>query len=334
MKGRALLSAAVVGLGQAGSRFDEEPRPAVWSHVGAYLAAAERYRLAGGADIDQGNRERFAARCPGAEVFTDPRDMVSHLKPDVVSVCTPPAGRAGLVEGLLEAHRPRVLICEKPLERDGARRRHLVAACARAAVPLLVNYNRRYDSLYREARRAIVEDRLGTVTAITVIAPNRLWSMGSHAVDLLLYLAGAAPERWRVLPLPALDESGEPAADLICRFPGGAAGRVLSAGYRDMLVFDLDIIGRRGRLTIRQGEGAVVFTPFEDSASYVGYRVPGAARVLHRAPETESPFEALVREAACVAEGTGEAASTGDSALASETLLEAMVAECMTERAA
>lgn len=110
-----MLSAAVIGLGQAGSSFDEEPRPVTWSHAGAYLAVADRYQLAGGAGINKDNRNRFAARCPHAAVFAHGAEMVAEVKPDVVSVCTPPAGRADVVEGLLAAHRPKGLICEKPL---------------------------------------------------------------------------------------------------------------------------------------------------------------------------------------------------------------------------
>ena len=202
----SILSAAVIGLGQAGSRFDEEPRPAIWSHTGAYLAAGNRYRLAGGADLDAGNRNRFAARCPEAQVFGDAREMVAKLQPDVVSLCTPPAGRADFAESLLDAHRPKVLICEKPLELSDQNRRRLVAACDKAEVSLLVNYNRRYSSAYRTARQFISDGRLGEITSITVLAPNRVWSIGSHALNLLLFLAGEKPEGWQALHLPYLDE--------------------------------------------------------------------------------------------------------------------------------
>lgn len=327
-----MLSAAVVGLGQAGSRFDEEPRPAVYSHAGAYLAAADRYRLAAGADVEAEGRERFRARCPAARVFADGAEMMAEVRPDVLSVCTPPAGRADLVARLLAAHRPRVLICEKPLETDGAARRALIAACAEAGVPLLVNYNRRYATVYRKARAALAAGELGTVTAITVVVANRLWSMGSHAVNLLLYLAGETPAAWRTLPLPAFAEGGEPAADLVCRFPSGAAGRVLTTGFRDMLVFEADVVGRDGRLRV-SGNGAVAGrSPFEPSAQYVGYRTLGDERTVHRTEERESTFEILVREAADVAEAGARPSSTGADAATSEEIVGAMVAACEKER--
>ena len=79
--------------------------------------------------------------------------MVAETKPDVVSVCTPAAGRADLVTRLLEAHRPRLIVCEKPLETSAAGRQRIVEACARTDVRLVVNYTRRYEHVYRAAVR-------------------------------------------------------------------------------------------------------------------------------------------------------------------------------------
>lgn len=324
----SILTAAVIGLGQAGSRFDEEPRPAIWSHTGAYLALPKLFRLAAGADIDDGNRRRFADRCPQAEVFDDAATLFERIAPDVVSICTPPRGRADLVEALVSVHRPRALICEKPLEIDAAGRQRLVEACANAGVKLLVNYNRRYASVFRKAREAILDGRLGALTSITVTAPNRLWSVGSHAVNLLLYLAGETPEDWHAFPLPSLDEGGEPACDMVCRFPSGVAGRVLTAGYKETAIFEADIIGRLGRIGITGMEAQARFTPLEQSSAYVGYRVQGESVVTHPAITNESTFETIAREAAEVARGTAEASSTGNDAMASEGIVDAMARAC------
>ena len=329
-----MLTAAIIGLGQAGSRFDEEPRPVTWSHAGAYLAAADRYRLIGGADIKTGNRDRFIARCPDVPVFAQGAEMVAEVKPDVISVCTPPVGRADLVDGVLAVHRPKVLICEKPLEVEDDRRHRLVDACAKARVPLLVNYSRRYTTVYRKVREALATGRLGKITSITVIAPNRLWSVGSHAVNLLLYLACEVPDRWRALPLPALEEDGEPACDLLCRFPSGVAGRVLTTGFREMLVFEVDIVGRKGRVRIHDNGATATFNAFTDSPQYLGYRVLGQDEVLHQTANAESTFEILVREAADLAEDRGSPSSTGDEALVSEEILGALAAQCATGEAA
>lgn len=320
------LRAAVIGLGQAGSRFDEEPRPAVWSHVGAYLALAGHYELAGGADGRADRRERFQRRCPGLPAYGDEVELLTATRPDVVSICTPHQGRGQLVERLLAAHRPKALICEKPLETDAARREKLVALCREAGVPLLVHYNRRYLTAYRHAKTVAAEGRLGRLTSITVAAPNRLWSIGSHALNTLLFLAGQAPAAWTALPLPGLAEGGEPAADFLCRFASGAAGRVVTTGFRRELVFEADMLGEAGRLCVLDNGARVVYQPFVDSPEYVGYKVLGPEATWHVADPRESSFVAIAEEAAELAGGRSVAvASSAEDALASETILDDMV---------
>ncbi|MBF0323931.1 MAG: Gfo/Idh/MocA family oxidoreductase [Alphaproteobacteria bacterium] len=318
--------AAVIGLGQVGSRFDEEPRPAVWSHVGAYLARQDRFELAGGADPSEVNRDRFATRCPGLPTFDDAAALMRSLRPDVVSLCTPHFGRARLVETILAAHRPRLLICEKPLEVDAAQRQHLLDVCREAGVTTLVHYNRRFMPTFRLALRAMAEGRLGKLTSITVTSPNRLWSVGSHAYDALLYLAGEAPIQWQALPLPALSEGNEPAADFLCRFPSGLAGRIVTGGYKASLIFEFDILGTDGRLTILDNGKRLVFRPLLDSPQYLGYRCLGPEQVWHESPADESSFLAIIDEAADLLSGKiGVSASPAEAAAGSETLLDAVI---------
>ena len=320
----ALLTAAVIGLGQAGSRFDEEPRKAVWSHVGAYLASADLYRLTGGADVNGGNRERFATRCPDVPVFADPVEMMTAIRPDVVSLCTPPGGRAALVEAMLAAHRPRILVCEKPMEIGAEERRRLVETCGQAGVALLVHYNRRYAEIFRRARALVAEGALGTLTSATILAPNRLWSIGSHAVNLLLYLTGETPEAMTSLELPALAE-GEPAFDFLCRFPSGAAGRVITAGKKATLVFEADLIGDKARVRIIDNGGRLVVSRFQDSDQFAGYRLPLPEETVFETDPGDSGFLAIIREAAAVAGGQLNGRSTGADALMSEAILDSIM---------
>jgi predicted dehydrogenase len=320
------LRAAVVGLGQAGSRFDEEPRKSVWSHVGAYLSLSSLYELAGGADVMAANRSAFSKRCPGLPVFESGPELLKRVHPDVVSVCTPHQGRAQLIASLLEAHRPKVIVCEKPLEVDPKERERLAALCREAGVHLSVHYNRRFLSSYRIAKEMIDSGRLGRLTSITISAPNRLWSVGSHAYNALLYLAGGPPLSWTSLALPELSEGGEPAADLLCRFEGGLAGRVVTAGFKQTLVFEVDILGEEGRLTITDNGARAAWRPLEASLEYSGYRVLGREELLNAGGQEESSFVSIAAEAAELAQGRlTRGASSAETAMASEGLLDSVI---------
>src|SRR5689334_1892585 len=95
------LRAVVIGLGQVGSRFDEEPgRKAVWSHVGAYLHVAERFELCGATDMAPASVAAFRSRCPDVPVCATIEELM-RLRPQVASVCTPAESHGALVSQLL-----------------------------------------------------------------------------------------------------------------------------------------------------------------------------------------------------------------------------------------
>ncbi|GJL54502.1 MAG: hypothetical protein NPIRA02_16340 [Nitrospirales bacterium] len=321
-----MLKAAIIGLGQVGSRFDEEPRKAIWSHAGAYLSLKEIFSLVAGVDLEVQNQEKFRTRCPLAKVYEDAVEMMTKHKPDVVSICTPPHGRARLVEKIVNAVPPSVLICEKPLERDPSERSQLLHVCKKANVGLFVNYNRRYSQLYNYAKLVMQSGSLGDILSVTVCAPNRLWSVGSHAINLLLYLVGEYPEVWHSISLPRLYEDGEPAVDFICRFPSGTAGRVLTTGFREALIFDVDLIGSNARLSIQSNGTQVFLRRFKKSLEYVGYSVEQDPELLYTVDEKESTFiEILARAADWVMNKKSAVLLDGVDALTSENLLDELM---------
>ena len=320
---RGTLRAAVVGLGKAGSRFDEEPRGAVWSHVGAYLALSDLYELAGTADPDQHSATAFSRRCPGVRCFSSAAEMCSAIRPDVVSIATPIKVRAQIFDEVLKAPEvPRVIICEKPLATDSDTRQELVTKCAAKGVSLLVHYNRRYASAYQRMRASMAGGDIGKVASITISIANRLWSIGSHALDLLLYLSGEPPCRWRTLELPALRQDDEPAVDFICRFPSGIAGRILNHGRADVLIFEVSVTGDKGRLLATGNGERVELVRFTASPKYAGYMIGLPPECLYTTPADESTFTAVVKEAAEVVMLGKQPSCTGQMALESESFLD------------
>lgn len=324
------LRAAIIGLGQVGSRFDEEPRESIWSHAGAYLEPTTGYELVAGADPSEDQRQRFQKRCPGARVYADPGEMLKAHAPDVVSVCTPAGGRADLVTRLLEVHHPKVLLCEKPLEMTLEARRRIIDACASAGTHLIVNYTRRYEHVYRAVKTALAEGRVGKLRSITVRAPNRLWTIGCHALDAISFFAGH--ERASVVHAigrPSLEEGGEPAADALLAYPDDVVAHLVTIGMKANLLFEIDLIGSGGRIQIVDNGKRATASIFEASTQFVGYETLTEPVTLTARPAGYSPFVELVREAALAARALGgltpHISSTGTGAMATESLLEDIV---------
>lgn len=106
--------AAVVGLGRAGSGWDEwdESDAPPRTHAGCYQRS-EKTRLVAVCDTDN-HRSNDAGARRNATNYTNVRMMLDMEDVDIVSVCTPPDQHLPVVRDAIEAEVP-VVLCEKPL---------------------------------------------------------------------------------------------------------------------------------------------------------------------------------------------------------------------------
>jgi len=319
------LSAAVIGLGQVGSRFDEEPREKIWSHAGAYIALPDAFKLIAGVDPVDENRVKFQNRVPNARTFGTLTDMLQACRPDVLSICTPPKGRKDIFETIFRHYAPRAIVCEKPLELSDAARQKIISLCDAHNVPLMVNYNRRYAPLYQSVKKFLKDGTAGDVMSITLTLPNRIWSMGTHGINMMLYMAGSPITDIRSLANPALHEEGEPAFDVICSFNNGMSGRLACAGMKEHLIFETDIFCTKGRVQISDQKGEAHFTPFQTSSRYVGYKELGIPELLFRQETNESTFVTLIHHLHALALKPMPLPNDGMEAMESENIINALM---------
>jgi predicted dehydrogenase len=320
------FSALVVGAGKVGSRFDEEPgRKSIWTHVGAYLSRPTSFRLAGVCEPNQTNAEAFQRRCPGVPVYRELRAALDSVRPDVVSICTPTAEHAACIERSLLCESVRAVWCEKPLTTTIEDANASVRACSSRGVHLVVSFVRRWMPLWRRTRELIESGSVGTVRVVRVSLPNRLWSMGSHALDLIQFLGGPISD---VVPfaLPQLEQEGEVAAAAMLRMESGAYAIFQVIGLKTNYIVEAEVVGDEGRIFVREDTGVITVERFEPSTQYEGYRELGRPeRERVRIDLTFSPFVAIADEISALISG-GRAVPTcdGRSALAVQMVLERM----------
>jgi predicted dehydrogenase len=322
------LRAAVIGLGQVGWRFDEEAgRGSVWSHVGAYKALPDDYELAGACDVSSAARNAFSTKHRNVPLFAEVSALLRETAPDVVSICTSNSAHRTTLDAVLGGCRPRAIWCEKPLAVSLVDGRAMVSACDQAKVPLLVSHVRRWSPLWQKFKAQLDAGKVGAVRSLRVAMPNRLWSIGSHAADVLVWLGGSVVAV-KAMPVPALDEAGEPAVNALITFENGVAGILQVTGLRAGLVVEAEAVGDDGRLTLREDANTVAFEPFAPSARYFGYRELGAGIVEKiEVNAAFSPFVAIARELAGHARGTASNLTcSGRAALETQSLLEQLAA--------
>ena len=305
--------AAIIGLGQVGMMFDQDPkRQGVWTHFSAYERLADRFDLTAVCEVDEKKLAAAKVRRPDLRCYTDFGQMLAAEQLDLVSICTPPQWHAPQIQ--MCAGRVRAVICEKPLADDVIVSQAAVDACREAGTALAVNYYKRYDGCLVRAKEALTGGELGTVRYANALYSGPLDAVGSHALDALEYLVGP-------LELAQADET--PPGRCAALFTFGREGRagLHGTGPREDFVFELDILGSSGRIRILDNCLRMEKYGFKDSLQY------GSYRELFLEPASWFPvadrFLPLFNEAADWLDGKGiELTSSGETALRVQQLMD------------
>jgi len=128
------------------------------AHARAYAAQPERCRLVAVTDISPSRADSLAAEF-NCQAFSDVSTMLEQVRPDAVSVCTPPAvhlsgARAAVERGI-------AVLCEKPLSHDLRTAREMVALAGRAHVLLMTALCHRFHGPMMQLKAMIDAGKLG-----------------------------------------------------------------------------------------------------------------------------------------------------------------------------
>jgi predicted dehydrogenase len=322
------IRAAVIGLGQVGSRFDEEPgRRGIWSHAGAYEALNQDFEIIAAVEPDAENYAAFGARMPAVPIYANIAEMIAVQVPEVVSICTPATSHEEVLLQMLAVPDLKAVWCEKPFADNLAAAERMALVCEKRGVPVVVTHNRRFMPLWRQARSMIDEGKVGAIRCVRVAMPNRILSIGSHAVDLAIMLGGKV-KGVTPMTIPALQEGGEDAVAALLAYDDGAYGIVQVTGKRTQLVVEAEVLGDLGRISVREDLDCIIQERFCDKIGVAGYKelVPGD-KTQHQVSGDHSAFVAAARELAELVRGERVKASCGaKDALAVMEVLDRMTA--------
>lgn len=129
-----MYRALIVGAGRIGAGFNWSDD--AYTHAGAYKALPERVKLIGFVEPDESRAVAAQAKW-GIPSWDRLESSLQNMKPDIVSVCTPPEDQIRVLPILEAFPSVKAIWCEKP---------YMGYACKK---PVQVNYMRRADDLHR-----------------------------------------------------------------------------------------------------------------------------------------------------------------------------------------
>jgi predicted dehydrogenase len=202
-----VYTAAVIGTGPDPTDPGREGYAMGYRHGRAYRNT-DACELVACADIVPENGQAFAREfgLPDTDAYEDYAAMLSEVRPDIVSVCVPPAVHAEVVLGCAESGEPLAVHCEKPMADTWGDCQEMVRACERAGIQLTINHQRRFGAPFREAKRLLDAGTIGDLRTIDV-AEGTLFDGGTHLVDLCQYFTADSPVEWVIAQVDYREEN-------------------------------------------------------------------------------------------------------------------------------
>jgi len=240
---------AVIGCGKIGSEFDNDPkRKVISSHAGAY-SYLKKTKLVAVCDLNKTKLERCARKWRVPSFYRNYQEMLKKEKIDILSICTQASTHLGIIRNVAN-YKIKAIFCEKPIANSLKSADEIIDICKREKILLVINHQRRFNYLHQQIRKYIIDGKLGDIQQVTFYYGNGIFNSGSHLFDLLRFFFGKA--RW-ILGIFSKNKSpfsGDPNIDGFIEFENGVRVAIQALDAKDYMIFEIDILGEKGRIKI------------------------------------------------------------------------------------
>jgi myo-inositol 2-dehydrogenase/D-chiro-inositol 1-dehydrogenase len=204
------------------------------------LAAHPKVRFVLVADADPERARTLAERHGAAPASVD---AVLEADVDAVLIASSTPTHAELMERAAAAGK--AIFCEKPIDLDLARARKAGVAVAKAGVPCMIGFNRRFDASHRAVRDAVAAGEVGKVEIVQLtsrgpeappiayvkVSGGQMRDQTVHFFDLLRWLTADEPVEVHAMGAalvdPAIGAAGDVDTSIVSlRMRSGALGQI------------------------------------------------------------------------------------------------------------
>ncbi|MDB2518115.1 Gfo/Idh/MocA family oxidoreductase, partial [Amylibacter sp.] len=259
---------AIIGLGQIGLLFDEEPKRQelgeIWTHVSAYLKLGHLYEIVAAVDTDPSKFSLIKKRIPKVKCFLSIEEMLASVEIDVVSVCTPDLYHLECLRALVG--RVKGIFLEKPIcsvhEIEDAS--SLMAELKELRTSIRVNYYKTHEPLFRKAMDYLA-DQDSSYVSVKYSGPFE--AVGSHALNILVYLNSTL----RCVKCFKFHHNEGDGVSAFFEFEGQGLAELIYCGTRHNLIFELDVFGKDRRILLEKNFSSLKLFEYRSSLRYEGF---------------------------------------------------------------
>lgn len=184
------LKVAIIGTGLIAGGYDENKLlddGGIYTHAGAF-SKNPRFSLTSVFDLDYARSQQFkeywnVGHCAQSI------DEIYGSSHDVVSVCTPDETHFEIIRNLLSNRCCRTIYAEKPLADNPGHISEIVDLSLQTGIYVVVNFQRRFDSLYSRLRRRFQDNNHRFLT-MNALYMKGLDHSGVAMVDMISSICG------------------------------------------------------------------------------------------------------------------------------------------------
>jgi predicted dehydrogenase len=216
-----------------------------------------------------------AAAATGAQGYAEPLALLAEADLDAVVIASPTTTHLPLALAAVE--RGIAVLVEKPLAATPAEADELVAAGARAGVPIQVGHVERFNPAVLELGRLLGAGWLSTVYAITSRRagpfPDRIRDVGvtidlaTHDVDILSFVAGERPSRVSAETAQRVHREHEDLLFGLLSFPSGTVAMLDVDWLTPAKRRTLTVVGEEGMFELDYLSQRLTFTRSTDTTN-------------------------------------------------------------------
>jgi predicted dehydrogenase len=240
-----MVDCAIVGCGRIAGGYDSPHDDQIKTHAKAYIRNSN-CRLIGVCDSDSISARLFAEKWGVDKVYTNIEDLLEQCKPDILSVCSPNELHELHFSEACKAGVP-VVWMEKPAAPSLKALERMINLSETSDTKVWVNYFRRNEKGFLKLSAALAS--LGEFQNVRAIYTKGLRNNGSHMLDLIDWFFGPIHNVGAVTPLHDPDF---PSASLTIE-AARASVELVALEHEKFEIFELDIIGTNGRITVIDG---------------------------------------------------------------------------------
>ena len=265
------LRAGIIGCGRIGCGFDDDPRRKyVSTHARAYLST-EGVELAALCDTDYEKRKCYGAKFGVPALYSDYASMLQRERLDVVSICSPSSSHLEITRAAVTCG-VRGIFCEKPIADSVEAAKEMIRLCAAQNVVLLVDHQRRFDPMHQRLANFVRDGGTGTLQQVTCYYTAGIANTGTHLFDLLRLYAGEIAWAEGRVSACASASAADPNIDGWLGLSGGALCAIQACDVSAYTIFEMNLLGTKGRLRIGSHGCRAEFEEARESERYSGYR--------------------------------------------------------------